>query len=315
MAKTIKLKKLRLGVLFIVSAILLLSIPSCFNKELKQDRRLAEYRHQIIHMYDSLITSENKIKGFDKIIENIEADEYLIAPRKRDLLLIEVNTFLCNEYLKLADYANAISRSDIIIHLDSLSPKGYYIRGCIYQTIENDSLAISDYTQAIKLEGSYTDAYYNRGIVYEKLGENELALYDYNKAIKQNPSYLASVYNNRGNIFFAKEEFSKAIDDYTKVINLDSANISAYSNRADVYIALKDYEKAIDDCEKIIEMDSLSINAFLKRASVYELQREYKEAVEDYEYIMELDPDSKHPSGESVKESLQKIKPLMKGKG
>ena len=44
------------------------------------------------------------------------------------------------------------------------------------------------------------EAYYNRGIAYGDKGEYDKAIEDYSKAIELNPEY-AEAYNNRGNAY------------------------------------------------------------------------------------------------------------------
>ena len=58
--------------------------------------------------------------------------------------------------------------------------------------------AITDYTQAIRLNPDYADAYYNRGNAKSKLGQHFAAIADYDIAIRLNPDD-AGAYYNRGN--------------------------------------------------------------------------------------------------------------------
>lgn len=299
-------------------AILLFSacVSSCglFDKEIKQDKHIAEFRYRMNRIMDSLDNHRERIKAFEKIIEHIEADEDLITPRKKNILLIEGNTFISNEYLSLENYKKAIKYANIIIGIDSTSPKGFYNRGCIYQILDEDSLAILDYNKALKLNSDYSDAYYNRGIIYEESGNYDKALEDYNRAIKLNPSYIIDIYTNRGNTYLAKEAYDKAISDYDKILSIDSTNIKAYSNRAGAYIVQKEYDKALIDCNKVITLDSTNINIYKKRASIFEAQKKYGEALDDYEKILALDPHNKFDTHETVRKAIKKLRPLSKRK-
>ncbi|MFC4672115.1 tetratricopeptide repeat protein [Dysgonomonas termitidis] len=302
--------------IYIVILLLSACMSSCglFDKEIKQDKHIAEFRYRMNRVMDSLDNHKGRIKAFEEIIERINADEDLITLRKKNILLIEGNTFISNEYLSLENYKKAIKYANIIIDIDSTSPKGFYNRGCIYQIINEDSLAILDYNKALKLNPDYSDAYYNRGIIYEELGEYDKALEDYNRAIKLNPSYIIDVYTNRGNTYLAKEAYDKAISDYGKILAIDSTNIKAYSNRAGAYIMQKEYDKALTDCNKAIGLDSTNINAYQKRASVYEAQKEYKQALDDYGKILHLDPQNKFDTHETVRKAIKKLRPLSRYK-
>ena len=54
-------------------------------------------------------------------------------------------------------------------------------------------------------------------------------------------------YNNRGNVYSNLGEHHKAIDDYTKAIELDPQGAYAYKNRGLAYKNLGEHQKAIDD--------------------------------------------------------------------
>ncbi|MBK5722213.1 tetratricopeptide repeat protein [Dysgonomonas sp. Marseille-P4677] len=299
-----------------VIVLLSASVTSCglFDNELKQDEHLAEYRRQMSKVLDSLDNHKERIKAFENILEQIAIDEALITPRKKNNLLIEGNTFISNEYLNMSKYKKAIDYTNIVIGIDSTSPKGFYSRGCIYQVMEEDSLAILDYTRTIKLNSDYTDAYYNRGIIYEGQGKHDEALSDYSKAIKLNPSYVADVYNNRGNAYLAKQNYDKAILDYDKVISIDTANVNAYSNRASVYVLKEEYSKALADCNKAIALDSTNIDSYGRRALIYELLKESEEAIDDYEKIIDIDPHYNSEMHEQARKAIKRLKSHTKTK-
>lgn len=304
--------------LSIIFALIILPIfaTSCglFDKDLKQDQHLAEYRRQMSRIVDSLDNHKARIAAFENVIKQIKADDALITPRKKNNLLIEGNTFIGNEYLTLGRYEKALDYTNLVIDIDSTSPKGFYSRGCIYQIMDKDSLAILDYSKTIRLDSEYADAYYNRGIIYEELGQYDNALKDYNKAIKLNPPYIADVYNNRGNAYLASENYDKALSDYSKVIDLDTANVNAYCNRASVYVLQKELPKALADCEKAIALDSTNIESYSRRASVYELMDNYPEAIEDYEKVLVLDPHNNREYHNEIRKTIKKLKVELKKK-
>jgi len=72
---------------------------------------------------------------------------------------------------------------------------------------------------------------------------------------KVEPKNMASVYNMRGMCYAGKTENEKAIDDFTKALELDPDMAEAYGNRAFVWQAMGDEQKAKDDAAAAKRID------------------------------------------------------------
>lgn len=65
----------------------------------------------------------------------------------------------------------------------------------------------------------------------------------------------------------ARNEYSKAIDDYTIALNLDPNLAEAYYNRGIVRITTKNTDKAISDLSKAGELGLYDAYSIIKRVS------------------------------------------------
>lgn len=90
---------------------------------------------------------------------------------------------------------------------------------------EYDS-AVSDFSEAIKLNPADASVYMGRGRAHSNKKNYDLAIEDYNKVIELNPKE-AMAYFNRGESFEKKGDDLQAIGDYQKVTELDGNNESA----------------------------------------------------------------------------------------
>jgi len=97
--------------------------------------------------------------------------------------------------------------------------KAYFNRGLAYSSKKDYDRAIADYSEAIKLDPTYSRAYANRGFGYYNKKDYDRAIADFSEAIRLDPKY-AWAYANRGSIRTAKGEFDLAIADLTEAINL-----------------------------------------------------------------------------------------------
>jgi tetratricopeptide (TPR) repeat protein len=66
---------------------------------------------------------------------------------------------------------------------------------------------------------------------------------------------LATAYSNRANVFSYKNEFEKAISDYTAAMELNPNDELTYLNRARTYYDMKKYKESFTDVKKAILLD------------------------------------------------------------
>jgi len=107
-----------------------------------------------------------------------------------------------------------------------------------------------------------------------------------------NKTYNQDLYIWRGNTWYNKKEYDKAIVDYNKVLNLNSDSAAALYNRGFAWIAKKEYNKALKDYDKVITLypDDYAI-VYLNRAAIRRINKEYDEAIKDYDEAIRIAPD------------------------
>lgn len=92
-----------------------------------------------------------------------------------------------NESYKDYDYSLALDDYTEAIRLNSKSFKAYFKRGSLYLTQQKYVAAINDYTQAIEIDPKSADAYNNRGVAYSRKNERNLAIDNFRAALALNP--------------------------------------------------------------------------------------------------------------------------------
>ena len=134
----------------------------------------------------------------------------------------------------------------------------------------------------------------------------EEAIESLNQALtkdKNNTDYLLK----RGEAKFLTGKGILAIQDFNKVVQIDSENSMAYAFRSAIYVDLKDYKGAISDCQKAIELDPNNELAYVRMGDAYFSQNpaDYIEAMKSYNYAINLNQNNKtalHNRGIAKKE-------------
>ena len=158
----------------------------------------------------------------------------------------------------------------------------------------NYDLAIDYYTRCLKSVdlsiGNQAIFYNNRGEVYYRKGEYDRAIADYDQALRLDPDY-AGVYNNRGLAYLNTGEYDRAIANYDQALRLDPEFAFAYNGRGSVYIRKGKYDRAIADFDQALRLDPDYALAYNGRGNAYTGKGEHDRAIADFDQALRLDPD------------------------
>jgi tetratricopeptide (TPR) repeat protein len=180
----------------------------------------------------------------------------------------------CLAYLQIAQYSAAIKDC---MQAQTANPKNieaYLNRGLAYYRLGLYPQAIADYDQMLRLEKNDFRAEYNRGLAKFELKKYQEAIADYSHSIqllsilsaeqdpRQSPDLslefadiAANIHNDRGLTYFALQDISAALDDYSRAIALNDRDDRAYYNRGCAYHRQLSYAKAIADLSLSLEIN------------------------------------------------------------
>jgi tetratricopeptide (TPR) repeat protein len=195
------------------------------------------------------------------------------------------------------DYSKAI----FLNPNDALS---YVWRGSIYAQKGQNDRAFYDLNQAITIDPKSGKAYLYRGALYSDMGQNDNAISNLKTACElgeeigceqlrktygitaRNPDASrkeAFLLLKNGLDYYKKKQFDRAIQEFTKAINLEPRYTTAYYNRGCAYLGKGDHEKAIEDFSIAIAIDSSYANAYYNRGLAYERRNQTERAKGDFQ--------------------------------
>ena len=132
-------------------------------------------------------------------------------------------------------------------------------------------------------------AHTNRGWVYYNREQYDLAIDDYSRAIALDPDY-ASGYSFRGMAYRYKPDPDRALADFDHAIRLDADNANYWLNRGNVYLDLGQYDRAIADYTRAIQLNPRFGIAYNQRAVAFRRKGDYARAIADYGASIPLNP-------------------------
>jgi tetratricopeptide (TPR) repeat protein len=191
-------------------------------------------------------------KQYDKAI----ADYNKAVALKPDYLQVYINR--ANIYKLQAKYDEAIADYNKAVALKPDYILLYTNRANIYKLQSKYDEAIRDYETILQLDANNARAYYNMALIYKEYYNkkhdikelNQVKVY-VNKALDRDPEN-ADFYRTRAELYSLEKDYTKAIDDYNKIMQLNSQDYRALMDRGIAYFQLNDYTNAYIDFNECI---------------------------------------------------------------
>ena len=230
----------------------------------------------------------------------------------------------------------------------------YFRLGYLYQVREPPNLSASEkyYTLAILYDPDSPTPYYNRGLVYWVRDELDEAIDDYSESLLRKPRDPA-VLHGRGVAYLERKrpgDAVRAIDDFSKAIEIDDTILENFFNRGLAYSmlggahddqSLKDFHhiltidpdhtgalnnlcwfmsladrasEGLPYCERALSIDPDYYLAYDSRGLAYAMQGDYEKAIEDFNKFLEwLGTQSSHTYGRYGPRRERWVESLSKG--
>ena len=194
----------------------------------------------------------------------------------------------CGAYETTKDNTRAIEDCTEAIRLDHANAQAQINRGLAYYQSGDLDHAIADFDEAIRLNPKLVSAYSNRGLAHAGKGDKPQAVADFDKAIEIDPKHAAA-YNDRG-LVYASSDDDRAIADFSRAIELQPKFVQAYNNRGLVYSRKNDLDRALADHNRAIDLDPKNAVSYVFRGDAYRHNGYPPKAVADYDQAIALDP-------------------------
>jgi tetratricopeptide (TPR) repeat protein len=130
-------------------------------------------------------------------------------------------------------------------------------------------------------------AHTERGVAYVTLLDYDRALSDFTEAIRIDAGF-ARAFANRGAVHGAKQDFEQAIADFTRVLALEPRSAHAYADRAGMHRLNGQHDAAIGDYTEAIQIDPSFAEAVLNRAITLAGTSRCADAIADFTRAIEV---------------------------
>lgn len=107
----------------------------------------------------------------------------------------------------------------------------------------------------------------------------------------------AEEYCEQGTILYHDARYDKAIEDFSRALELDPLSIEAHIGRSKTYPHLDEWDKALTDCTWVIETGTRAPTPYYIRALIHINNKNYNEAVDDFNKALFLEDSEEKSDG------------------
>ena len=198
-------------------------------------------------------------------------------------------------YQQIKKYREAISNLSKAIDIEPQNIKYLYLSGELNFELKQFDSSILYAEKILKINPQNIDALNLIGNSYFEQNENTKALKFFNRGIESkdtNKTAVSYCYKNRSRIHLRNKNIEKALEDINVAISFNE-NAGNYSQRASLYVKMDDFTQALNDFSKAITLNPLDPERYLARANFYYDFAEYDLAIIDYRKMTKLDKSEK----------------------
>ena len=122
-------------------------------------------------------------------------------------------------------------------------------------------------------------------------GRPEKAIDAYSRAIELDDRSVEALFG-RAALYAAKGRNDLAIGDYSRIVDMDRRNANAFNNRGMTYFSVGRYPRAVEDLTSAVNLDQAKPLYRQNRAAVYARMKEYGKAIADYTAVVGSQPEN-----------------------
>jgi len=200
---------------------------------------------------------------------------------------INANLKLANLYLIVKDYKKVDQYVKEVLSLDKTNSTARFTRAIALLETGDTAHAVGDLMDAVKLNQSYFEAYMQLGELFA-IRKDPLAAAYFNNALRVRPNSKEALYN-LGMFYQESGQYEKAIAAYEVLGKADTTFRDAPYNIGYINLVyLQDFTKAVEYFSKAIARDPKYAESWYNRGLSYEQLKEYQKAYDDYQKSLKL---------------------------
>ena len=197
------------------------------------------------------------------------------------------------DHYKKWELAIAVEKFSQVIAKGKKTANVYSYLGEALIVLERYDEALTNLSEAIRLDPRDVHAFTFRGLTHAQLGNREEAIQDFSAGLAITPNELmATLLEARGETYWAIGWLEKAAEDFEAIIAHDPKGARGYFLRGKLLGAKGKFREAIDDWSSALDRDATRKIPLFYRGYGYICLKEYDKALRDYTALLQAVPEA-----------------------
>ncbi len=202
---------------------------------------------------------------------------------------VECRMRICELYIAVHDYDNALRLTDEAIKIDPNAHIPYFYKGMIIRDSRRDTaLALQFFQKSVDLSPNFIEGLDMMGVMLASIGDT-FAKYYYHRILDIDPS-RDDIYYKLGVFYMNRNMTNLALENYFDAIRVNPKNADAYYSIGFIHIQLKQLSQAKDYFSKAIQYQVHNYKAYYGRAYCLEQLGDISNARKDYRMALDANP-------------------------
>lgn len=149
----------------------------------------------------------------------------------------------------------------------------FFLRGNAKWKEKEYHEAIKWYSEAIEKRPDFSDAYYNRGLVYQILEKNEDALTDFAKASDLDPTFAPALFK-KAEMLQTLARFDEALPAVQLLVKSFPDSAANWTLQGDILLQKEDLSGSLASYDRSLSLDSSSVETLINKGVVMQEMNE-----------------------------------------
>ena len=247
------------------------------QKAISLDSTNVIYRHELANIYMDYNNSRMSLRTMEEAVA--------LFPERIPTLL-KLSEF----QLIFKKFQDALKTLETVRKLDPLNAEMFYMAGLVFQELDKQDEAISNFQSAVENDPDIIEAWINLGKLWS-VKNPSTAVHFFDNALRLDSTNLTALHEKAYYLSNVVNDLDGALKVYDRLIVHHPRYMDGYYNSGLLLLDMDSIERANKQFDMAIQINQTAIQAYYYRGLSYEMLGDVPNAMADYQQVLKFAPE------------------------